>query len=135
MRLDPFEPIPSSLPGAVWLEIIRRPTSTAFAAAFAPDVVLEGGVLLQPVVGPTEVRRVFEATKSLYDAIGFTLEETVAARTYLHWEGRFEGRPVSGLTVLTRTATGLIGSIALYHRPLAQVVGFASELSRRLRTT
>ncbi len=134
MRLDPFEPV-SPPPGAAWLEIVRRPTEAAFVAAFTPDAILDAGVLGQPAAGPIAIRRVFEATKSLYDAIAFTHEDVVGARTYLHWEGRFEGRPVSGVTVLTRTAHGLIASIALYHRPLAQVVAFADALARRLRTT
>jgi hypothetical protein len=131
MRLEPFEP-DGAPPGAAWLEIVRRPTETAFVSAFTSDAILDASVLAQPAVGAVAIHRVFEATKSLYEAISFTQEDVVGERTYLHWQGWFEGRPVSGVTVLTCASQGLIASITLYHRPLAQVVAFAHALVRQL---
>jgi hypothetical protein len=132
MPQDIVNPKPAA-PGASWLEIVRRPTEQAFVAAFAPDAVLDASVVPQRVAGPAAIYRVFDATKSLYNTIGFTHEDVVGGRTYLEWEGRFEDRPVNGETIITRAPNGLITAINLYHRPLAQVVAFAAALSRRLQ--
>src|SRR4029077_7290941 len=43
-------------PGYSWLEIIKRPTLEAFAAAFTKDVVLEASVLPRPITGAADVR-------------------------------------------------------------------------------
>jgi hypothetical protein len=47
----------------------------------------------------------------MFDAIAFKHEVTVESRTYLVWEGTFQGNNVAGLTVLTKDAAGLIESI------------------------
>ena len=59
-------------------------------------------------------------------------ESNDAGRTYLEWEGIFEGKRIAGITVLTRDGMGLIESIRLYHRPYDQVIAFSAELASRL---
>jgi hypothetical protein len=58
-------------PGRAWLEIVRRPTEAAFAAAFAVDVVLDTSIASQSIVGPTAIWQFFEASRTMYDAIRF----------------------------------------------------------------
>jgi hypothetical protein len=98
------------------LEIIKRPTPEAFAAAFTKDVVLDASVLPRSITGATDVRAFFGATRAMFDAIAFKHEVTVGSRTYLEWEGTFQGNDVAGLTVLTKDAAGLIESIRVYYR-------------------
>lgn len=120
------------LPGHAWLEIVKRSSGDAFAAAFAKNVVLDASVLPAPITGVAGVRRFFEATRGMYDRIGFTGETGEGARTCLEWEGTFDGRNVAGVTILTRDMTDAITSIRLYHRPYDQVVAFSAELARRM---
>ncbi len=115
-----------------WLEIIKRPTLEAFAAAFTKDVVLEASVLPRPITGAPDVRSFFEATRAMYDTIAFKHEGTVGSRTYLEWEGTFQGHRVAGMTVFTKDTAGLIESIRLYHRPYDMVIAFSTDLAGRL---
>jgi hypothetical protein len=119
-------------PGHSWLEIIKRPTLEAFAAAFTKDVVLEASVLPHPITGAADVRSFFEATRAMYDTIAFKHEVTVESRTYLEWEGTFQGHSVAGMTVFTKDTAGLIESIRLYHRPYDMVIAFSTDLAGRL---
>jgi hypothetical protein len=119
-------------PGHSWLEIIKRPTPEAFAAAFTKDVVLDASVLPRSITGATDVRAFFGATRGMFDAIAFKDEVTVGSRTYLEWEGTFQGNNVAGLTVLTKDVAGLIESIRVYYRPYNVVVAFSAELAGRL---
>ena len=68
----------------------------------------------------------------MYERIGFTLEFGTNARTCLEWEGVFAGKPVAGVTIITRDDRGAITSVGLYHRPFDQVVAFAETISRHL---
>src|ERR1700683_507669 len=61
-------------PGHSWLEILKRPTLEAFAAAFTKDVVLEASVLPRPITGAADVRSFFETTRAMYDTIAFKHE-------------------------------------------------------------
>ncbi len=121
-----------SPPGQDWMEIIRRPSQDAFAAAFTGDAALDASVASGIIVGSAERRRFFDATRSMYDQIAFVSETNCGSQTYLEWEGRFDGRNVAGVTILGRNPAGLIENIRLYHRPYDQVVAFSAELSRRL---
>lgn len=58
----------------------------------------------------------------MYDSFAFVHEARDASRTYMEWEGRFHGNPVSGATILSYSENGLIREIQLYHRPYAQVL-------------
>jgi hypothetical protein len=119
-------------PGDQWLAIISRPTLEGFSAACTPDVALRLSVAEEPVVGPGVVRHFFTTTATMYDSFAFVHEARDASRTYMEWEGRFQGNPVSGATILSCTESGLIREIQLYHRPYGQVLAFAAELAQRL---
>jgi hypothetical protein len=122
----------SNVPGNAWLEIILRPTQEAFASAFTETVVLETSVGTRGVVGAKPIRDFFDATRSMYEAIRFVHESNDGSRTQLEWEGKFQGKPIAGTTILTRDDMGAIESIRLYHRPFDQVVAFSAELAARL---
>ncbi len=121
-----------TIPGQDWLEIIRRPTQAAFASAFTGDVALVTSVASTPIVGPIAIRHLFDATRTMYGAIGFVHETSAGSRTYLEWQGKFQGRDVAGLTVLCRNERGLIEAIQLFHSPYEQVIAFSAELAQRL---
>ena len=63
-----------SYPGAAWTEIVSRPTLEEFSRAFASDVVLEASVLSRPIVGPIGLWEFFQATRAMYERIGFAHE-------------------------------------------------------------
>jgi hypothetical protein len=122
-------------PGEEWLAIISRPTLEGFSAACTPDVALSLAAAEEPVVGPAAVRHFFNTTRTMYEGFAFVHEVRDATRTYIEWEAGFQGRPVSGVTILSYTDSGLIRGIQLYHRPYGQVLAFAAELGKRLTQT
>jgi hypothetical protein len=75
-------------PGEAWTEIVRRPTLEEFSRAFASDVVLEASVVSCPIVGPIGLWAFFQATRTMYERIGFTHEIGTKARMCLEWESR-----------------------------------------------
>jgi hypothetical protein len=119
-------------PGGQWLMIISRPTLEGFSAACIPGVALGLSAAEGPVVGPAAVRHFFNVTRTMYDGFAFVHQARDASRTYLEWEGGFQGRPVSGATILSCSDSGLIRETQLYHRPYEQVRAFAAELAQRL---
>jgi hypothetical protein len=119
-------------PGGQWLAIISRPTVEGFSAACTPDVALSLSAADEPVVGPAAVRHFFDTTRTMYDSFAFVHEARDATRTYMEWEGRFQGNPVNGATILCYNESGLIREVQLYHRPYRQVLAFAAELAQRL---
>jgi pimeloyl-ACP methyl ester carboxylesterase len=129
---EAIQPKQRPYPGEAWAEIVRRPTLEEFSRAFAPDVVLGGSVVSRPIVGPAGLWAFFQATRAMYERIGFTHEFGTKARTCLEWEGVFAGKPVAGTTIITRDDREAITSVGLYHRPLDQVVAFAEAISRHL---
>lgn len=126
------QPTSSSQPGQDWFDLIRRPTLNAYASGFAPHASMDGSVLADTVHGAARIRDLFDATRQMYDAIAFKSEVTTPTRTYLEWEGVFQGAPVSGVTVLSKDGSGLIEHVRLYHRPTRQVLAFSQELKRLL---
>ena len=90
---EPIQPEPPD-PGAAWTEIVGRPTLEEFSRAFASDVVLEASVVSRPIVGPVGLWAFFQATRAMYERIGFTHEIGTKARMRLEWEGVFAGKPV-----------------------------------------
>jgi hypothetical protein len=122
-----------SAPGHAWLEIVQRPTDEAFAAAFTTEVVLDTSIASRSIIGPAEVRRFFEASRTMYDEIQFTHETSARSRTCLEWEGKFRGQHVAGATILAFDPDGAIASIRLYHRPFEQVIAYSAELGLRLK--
>ena len=124
----------TQVPGAEWLEIVRKNGTSEFAAAFVPNAVLETSVLNGPCVGVDAIAAFFAATASgMYDALGFTHETVDGRKTYLEWEGKAFGEDVGGATILTRDEAGLIVGVRLYHRPLQMVQRFSVELAKRLK--
>jgi hypothetical protein len=119
-------------PGQEWFDIIRRPTLEEFASAFGSCASMDGSVLADTVTGAAGIRKVFDATKRMYDAIAFKSEVRTPARVYLEWEGVFQGAAVAGVTVLSKDVAGLIEHVRLYHRPTGQVLAFSKELQRLL---
>ena len=79
-------------PGEAWTEIVRRPTVEEFSRAFASHVVLEASVLSRPIVGPAGLWAFFQATRTMYERVGFTHEIGTKARMCLEWEGVFAGK-------------------------------------------
>ncbi len=127
-------PMPHSAPGQAWLAIVQRPTDEAFTDAFTKDVVLDTSVFSRSIVGPADVRRFFEASRAMYDAIRFTRETSAGARTCLEWEGKVPGgRTSPERRSSASTPTALSKGIQLYHRPYEQVVAYSAELGRRLK--
>lgn len=118
-------------PGAAWLEIVRRPTLEEFSCAFSADPILEATVVAKPLLGVAAVFGFFCTTLSMYDRIAFIQETRTIARTYLEWEGLFQGKGVSGVTILTYGAEGAIERIRLFHYPYEQLNAFSVELVRR----
>ena len=129
---EAIQPEQPPYPGAAWTEIVSRPTLEKFSFAFASDVALEASVLSRPIMGPTDLWAFFQATRAMYERIGFTHEIGTKARTCLEWEGVFAGKPVAGVTIITRDDRGAITSVRLHHRPFDQVVAFAGAISRNL---
>src|SRR5271156_5182004 len=94
-------------PGARWRQLVGKPGSAEFTAAFAPDAVLEASVLDGPLVGPQEIAAFFVATTSgMYEALSFTAEVEAGSSLYLEWSGRAFGLDLSGVTIVTRDAVG-----------------------------
>jgi hypothetical protein len=111
------------------------PDLEGFSAACTPDVALSLSAAEEPAVGPAAVRHLFNTTRTMYDSFAFVHEARDATRTCMEWEGRFQGNPVSGATILSYSESGLIREIQLYHRPYGQVLAFAAELTQRLAQT
>src|SRR5258708_23101103 len=122
----------ADIPGEKWLAIISRPTLEGFSAACTPGLAMSLSATEEPGVGPAAVRHFFNIPRTMYDGFAFVHEARDASRTYLEWEGRFQGSPVSGATILSYSESGLIREIQLYHRPYGEVLAFAAELAQRL---
>ena len=123
-------------PGAEWRAIINRESPEAFASAFVIDPVLVASVANSAVYGETAIRMFFRTTAAIYETIAFTAEARLGRRTFLQWKGSsLGGKTIEGLTIIVQDATGLIERVELYHRPLAIVLAFSSELEHRLGET
>jgi hypothetical protein len=125
-----------NVPGAAWRAIINRESLEAFASAFARDPVLVASVANAPVYGAAAIRTFFRASAAIYETIVFATEASLGHRTFLEWKGSaLGGKAIEGITIIAHDATGLIERIELYHRPLASVLAFASELEHTLGDT
>jgi hypothetical protein len=117
--------------GSTWLEIVTRPTIRAFAQAFSPGAILETTVAEMPLRGVESLYDFFCTTRSMYDRIAFVQEMQSDRRVCLEWEGVFQGKDISGVTILTYGAQGAIERIRLFHFPYEQLNSFSVELARR----
>jgi hypothetical protein len=118
-------------PGAAWLEVVSRPTLQAFSSAFSADPILETPVLAEPLVRIKVIYDFFRTTRSMYDHIAFVHEIRSSTRACLEWEGVFQGKSISGATILAYDASGAIERIRLFHFPHKQLNAFLAELARR----
>jgi len=103
-----------------------------FGAIAAPDVVLEGSIFQEPIVGREEVFRAILRVVSLYERLEFVHEAVHPDRTYMEWVATAFGFSISGMTVLTVDADGWICQVALQHRPFGAVERLAGELREPL---
>jgi hypothetical protein len=125
-----------NVPGAEWRAIINRDSPEAFALAFVKDPVLVASVANAAVHGAAAIRTFFGASAAIYETIAFTTEGRLGNRTFLEWKGSAPGgKAIEGITIIAHDAPGRIERIELYHRPLAIVLAFASELEHRLGET
>jgi hypothetical protein len=126
----------ANVPGAAWRAIINRESPEAFASAFVRDPLLVASVANEAVHGAAAIRTFFKASAAIYETIAFTTEARVGHRTLLEWKGTaLGGKAVEGITIISHDAAGLIERVELYHRPLAIVLAFASELEHTLGET
>ncbi len=121
-------------PSRGWTRAFEQKTSSAFADAFAPGIVLEASVLTRPAVGVDQVKTILGTASGIYEALAFTHEVVDGPRTYLEWEAQaFGGEKLHGITILIRGEDDKIARVAIHHRPLGGALKFSSELARRLQ--
>jgi hypothetical protein len=115
-----------------WTDAFAQQSADAFGSAFADDVVLEASTLRVPVRGKKDVQVTMQAASAYYVRVMFTHEGVNGLRTYREWETEGPtGTKFYGITILTRNADGLIGHIAIHHRPLDAALEFSAEMGRR----
>jgi hypothetical protein len=64
----------------------------------------------------------------MYDHIVFVHEIRSSTRTCLEWDGVFQGKSISGATILVYDASGAIERIRLFHFPYKQLDAFSADL-------
>jgi hypothetical protein len=108
-------------------------SASAFAAAFAEDVVLEAAAMYSPVSGRENVKRVMEAASKIYESLQFTDQAIEGHRQYLEWKARAFGDIGMSFTVITRNEAGAIAHVAILHRPLGGALRFSAEIGQVLQ--
>ena len=117
-----------------WTRAFEAKSSSAFADAFAADIVLEATILTRPVAGVDQVKTVMGTASQIYESVVFTSEASNGLRHYLEWEAQaFGGMRLYGITILTKNEDGQIVRAAIHHRPLGAALRFSAELGRRLQ--
>jgi hypothetical protein len=117
-----------------WRRAFTSKSAADFAAAFAPQITLQGSTLVTPVRGRDEVTQVMAAASGIYQELEFTHQARAGARTYLEWRAvAFGGVELAGITVLVEDADGRIVDVAIHHRPLNGALRFSAELRDRVR--
>jgi len=123
----------SASASASWMQILSKKGTPIFAASFTPDVSLQTSALSKEVVGPTAIATFFTTTSTLYENFVFVKESIVDEKTYLEWDATHAGKPIAGMTVLTRSDSGLINNIKLFQSPFSVIREFSSALSVQLQ--
>lgn len=116
-----------------WMHILSKKGTSEFAAFFTPDVRLQTSALSKDVFGPTAIGTFFATTGTMYENFVFAKESIVDEKTYLEWEATYAGKPVAGITVLTKDESGLINNIKLFQSPFSVVREFSSALKAQLQ--
>lgn len=122
----------TSSASALWMQILSKKGTDEFASSFTPDVSLQTSALSKEVVGPTTIGTFFATTSTMYENFIFVKESIVDEKTYLEWDATHAGKPIAGLTVLTRDTSGLINNIKLFQSPLSVVREFSAALRVQL---
>lgn len=122
-------------PGMAWMQIVKKKGTSDFATSFTTDVSLQTTALSKAVVGPTLIGAFFAATSTMYENFAFTAEAVDGAKTYIEWEAIHAGKPIAGITILTRNESGLINNIKLFQSPFPVVREFSTGLKARLEGT
>jgi hypothetical protein len=125
----------TNAPGTAWMQIVKKKGTSEFAASFTADASLQTSPLSKAVVGPTLIGAFFTATSTMYEDFVFTAETVDGGKTYLEWEAIHGGKPIAGVTILTRNESGLINNIKLFQSPFPVVREFSSGLEERLAGT
>lgn len=116
-----------------WKGAFAAKSRSAFADAFAPDVVLEASAMVKPVRGREAVQKVMEAASKVYRALKFTDQASADRKQYIEWEAEaHEGVAFDGVTILTRDESGAIAHIAIHHRPMEAAIFFSKTMGRNL---
>jgi hypothetical protein len=116
-----------------WTEAFAKKSASAFAEAFAEDVVLEATALTAALHGRSSIKIVMEAASKIYESLIFTHDAVNGPRHYLEWEATaFGGEELAGVTILTKNDAGEIARVGIHHRPLQGALRFSAELGRRL---
>jgi hypothetical protein len=71
----------------------------------------------------------------MYEHFVFTAETVDGVKTYLELDAMHGGKPIAGVTILTRNESGLIDNIKLFQSPFPVVREFSSGLKERLAGT
>jgi hypothetical protein len=71
----------------------------------------------------------------MYDRIAFVHEMRSETRVCLEWEGGFQGKEISGATILTCASPDAIEHIRLFYYPYGQLNAFSAGLVRRRALT
>jgi hypothetical protein len=116
----------------VWTGALRDESGATFAQVAAPQVQLEGSIFATPIYGRENVWTSLRTAGTITDTLKFAHESTAPDRSYLEWELEALGQRFQGVTVLTLDDSGLIGNVALHHRPLGGVLAFSAEMGRQL---
>jgi hypothetical protein len=130
MQAEHDRVIRSFLP--VWTGALRDESGATFARVAAPHVRLEGSIFATLIDGRENVWTSLRTAGGITDTLSFTHESAAPGRSYLEWELEALGQRVQGVTVLSFDGSGLIGNVALHHRPLGAVLAFSAEMGRRL---
>src|SRR5262249_27455200 len=75
---------------ADWQGAFAERSASAFASAFAEDVVLEASTLYRPVSGRENVKCVMEAASKIYEDLEFT-EQATDGHQYVEWKAHAFG--------------------------------------------
>lgn len=119
-------------PGMAWMQIVKTKGTDEFATFFTDDAALQTSALSKTVAGPSLIGAFFTATSTMYEQFVFTAETVDDTKTYIEWNALYAGKPIAGITIVTRNGAGLINNIKLFQSPFAVVREFSSGLKERL---
>ncbi|MGX1804198.1 nuclear transport factor 2 family protein [Nocardia sp. NPDC055321] len=100
-------------------------TADAYAAGFAPDVVVE--TASTPILGAAAVRATMRTASPGPESLRFPEQVSRGPQTYIDWEARTsDGVPLHGVIVMTLDDEGRVTHLALCQRPLQALLPSAT---------